>query len=378
LSGFNGVECDETFTERSSQSRIHAIDVGGTTTTKSVSKSLHKHPQDVESGDIDKPGAGSKYYKDAIMSMGSRSKRGVAGMLSDKRKGAVSVGALVSEDAFDAARNYLVSDDVVIFDAEEDAVSEVTAENLNFSSKRSAHSSSPIRDELIGILDDSSFLENASASSSVDLFSSHDDCMVVKCKRNYKANTDVRRKRIRDSDDDGVCSIELPSLSSTVPELPLSRDRSFVSGRSRSSTDSVWIRVTVNSWVAAVPIEPSQYSENVKWLEDQVALRYYERHKKRPFLTLCTTDGAELSKSDPISLVIDEYSELIGKVDRWELISLEESYVENCRQMNLEVYPTMKTLMTSFESSGVVSFTHFSLQGELLHCVLRSFQAEYR
>jgi NF-kappa-B inhibitor-like protein 2 len=114
------------------------------------------------------------------------------------------------------------------------------------------------------------------------------------------------------------------------------------------------VKLESRTFLIKIPSEET----TVKWLIQETQTRYFQMEKTRPVIYIETVDGAILSPDDLILDVIQGSFEVIGKVQSFLILSLEEEYIENCRIANIESNDDCRRLLKNISSTGVMNLSH--------------------
>lgn len=114
------------------------------------------------------------------------------------------------------------------------------------------------------------------------------------------------------------------------------------------------VRLESRIFLIKVPSEETKIS----WLIRETQSRYFQMEKTRPVIYLETMDGAILSPDDMIADVFQGSFEVIGRIQSFMTLSLEEEYVENCKMTNIDPNIDCRRIMEEISASAVMNLSH--------------------
>ncbi|ODN05135.1 Tonsoku-like protein [Orchesella cincta] len=166
------------------------------------------------------------------------------------------------------------------------------------------------------------------------------------------------------------------SIRRTLSSSSLANGRTSDEHHKQQEVLRLKIRILDN--VLLVPVDENHRDETIEWLATESASRYRRAYGVKPILTLQTKDGATLSSSDPISLVLGTNErELVGVVSDFDLPPLIERYAAACSDVAFEPDSEVKSSLNSCQSSNILYLKDVNLRGRAGVIVMNALQRQY-
>ncbi|XP_023211235.1 tonsoku-like protein [Centruroides sculpturatus] len=168
--------------------------------------------------------------------------------------------------------------------------------------------------------------------------------------------------------------IEYSDIHNTETSAENCKDLSqnITENASKTASKSIFcLKVKIEDKMILIPVNDLELK--ISWLEIEASRRYYDLIGKKPHLLLSTSDGAVLSSSDPIGLVLTNYEEVIAIVKNWEIPLLTERFKEFCGDAGLK-YQSMLRKLQMTEISGELSIENINFNIKLAKPLFSALQ----
>ncbi|CAL8069747.1 unnamed protein product [Orchesella dallaii] len=184
-----------------------------------------------------------------------------------------------------------------------------------------------------------------------------------------------KSKRSSDESESSFSNGHANTIRRTVSSSSLSNNRTNDEPHKR---EVLRLKIRILDKMLLVPVDENHMNETIEWLAIESASRYRRSYGVKPILTLQTKDGATLSGSDPISLVLDTNDrELVGVVSDFDLPPLVERYTLACSEAEFESDPDVKCSLNSCQSSNILCLKDENLRGKAGIVVMKALQRQY-